>query len=381
MSLCQPTADTYLLVMSAAFFQDGHQIRERHRFVNRMHTTLLIGGSLLLLFVSVLLIFGFVGVIYAAFFCLFSYITLRRVGPSVVLKMYKARGVTPAQFPEGHAILNELAYRAGLQIKPKLFIVKSRMLNAFAVGRLEDSAIAVTDGLLHALTKRELAGVLAHEVSHIKNEDIKVMGLADAISRMLSMMSIAGLFALTFNVAGFSQVSWLGVAALIAAPSIGSILQLALSRTREFDADYGAAMLTGDPDGLSSALSKLEYWQRRRLEAMALPVGRLAEPSMLRSHPPTDQRIARLNDLKTSFRDTAPRRMKGPNPMRSVPSVGRVHRGILSNDALWHRFASESEPPPLPCDPSDADGSCARGNENSSDVDGRVRIRGSGTWW
>src|SRR5690606_904089 len=134
------------------------------------------------------------------------------------------------------------------------------------------------------------------EMSHIAHEDLKVMALADVVARYTSAMSSIGIFMLFMNLLGFAggygqPVPWLGVLVLVAAPTVGALLQLALSRTREFDADLGAAMLTGDPDGLASALQKLEREQGRMWEQMMLPGGRNPQPSLLRSHPPTAQRV------------------------------------------------------------------------------------------
>ena len=113
--------------------------------------------------------------------------------------------------------------------------------------------------------------MLAHEISHVAHEDIKVMALADMVSRFTSLMSTVGIISLFLNIGSYASgaggsVPWLAVAVLLASPTVGGLLQMALSRTREFDADLGAAMLTGDPDGLASALAKLERMQGRRWE-------------------------------------------------------------------------------------------------------------------
>src|SRR5690606_2413300 len=114
---------------------------------------------------------------------------------------------------------------------------------------------------------------MAHEIAHIAHEDIRVMALADVVSRMTSVMSTLGLFLALFNLpaamAGGAGVPWLTVLVLVAAPTVGTLLQLALSRAREYDADLGAVALTGDPQGLASALVKLEQAQGRMWEAMA----------------------------------------------------------------------------------------------------------------
>ncbi len=273
--------------------------RRRHKALNTVHTWLLVAGSLFLLAVSAWAIAGITGLIYAIIFGGFSLWAMRRASPQVVLTMYKAKPVTRVEFPQGHAIMDELARRAGLPVVPKLFVIPSRLMNAFAVGRHSDSAIAVTDQLIRTLTARELTGVLAHEVSHIRNEDIRVMALADMVSRFTSFMSTLGFVTLFFNVSGVGfQVPWLAVVVMLAAPTIGGLLQMALSRTREFDADLDAAILTGDPDGLASALLKLERAQGKLWENMVLPGGRIPNPSILRSHPKTEDRVARLKGLK-----------------------------------------------------------------------------------
>ena len=228
---------------------------------------------------------------------------MRRVSPQMVLSMYKARPVSAAEFPAGMHIVGELSRRAGLPAAPKLYVIPSKMMNAFAVGRRDNSVIAITDALATTLTPRELAGVLAHEISHIANEDVKVMALADMVSRFTSLMSTVGILSLILNLGSYmgggeGSVPWLAVAVLLAAPTVGGLLQLALSRTREFDADLGAAVLTGDPDGLAAALARLERVQGRLWESILLPSGRIPDPSVLRTHPLTAERIARLNHLK-----------------------------------------------------------------------------------
>ncbi|MEN0001979.1 MAG: zinc metalloprotease HtpX, partial [Pseudomonadota bacterium] len=217
--------------MTNAFFREDHIIHRRHRALNSTHTALLISGSLALLAITAWAIAGATGIFYALVFGAISMMAARRVSPAMVLRMYKAKPVNAANWPLGHQMINELARRAELPAVPKLYVVPSKMMNAFAVGRLDDSAVAVTDALIRQLTARELAGVMAHEVTHIKNEDIKVMSIADMVSRFTSTLSMMGFIAILFNISGFfGTVPWLGVLAMIIAPTIGSLLQLALSR-------------------------------------------------------------------------------------------------------------------------------------------------------
>lgn len=360
--------------MSRALFE-----QRRHRVLNALHTWLLAGGSLLLLAVTAYIFGGPVGVFAAIIFGGISLAAIRRVSPQVVLQMYKAQPVTRQNFPLGIAIVEQLAHRAGLPVMPRLFVVPSQMLNAFAVGRREDSAIAITDALARRLTERELAGVLAHEVSHITHGDVRVMALADMVSRYTSIMSTVGIISAFLNLGGFAggydtPVPWLAVLTLVFAPTIGGLLQLALSRTREFDADLGAAMLTGDPDGLASALAKLERAQRGMWESLVLPGGRIPDPSILRSHPPTDQRIARLMAFKESDGEAPLAPAPSPQMVRRpslVPKLRLPRNGIglaLVGDGGAHDELDDSRP------------ACAAPlcvGEGAP----RIRMRRGGVWW
>jgi heat shock protein HtpX len=145
---------------------------------------------------------------------------------------------------------------------------------------------------------RELNAVIAHEVAHLKNNDLWIMNLSDTISRVMSFFSMSGQFLLFLNLplllASGHRVSWAGILVLLFAPTVGVLLQLALSRTREFDADLDAALLTGDPEGLASALSKMERHQGGWLGRVLFPGYHERQPSILRTHPQTQERIDRL---------------------------------------------------------------------------------------
>lgn len=222
--------------------------------------------------------------------------------PRMIMRLYGARRLAPEQVPELWAAVTTLSQRAGLPRPPELYYLPSRMLNAFAVGAPDRAVLGLTDGLLRHLAWRELVGVLAHEISHIRSNDLRVMGLADLISRATVVLSLIGQLMLLVNLPLILltdvAISWLAIALLIAAPSLSALAQLALSRTREFDADLNAARLTGDPDGLAQALAKIDQAQGGWLERILLPGRRVPEPSLLRTHPPTEERIARLMELK-----------------------------------------------------------------------------------
>lgn len=354
-------------------------IHRRHRALNTAHTWLLAGGSLALLGVTAWAFGGWTGIIYAVVFGVFSMVIMRRVSPQMVLSMYKARPVSRAEFPAGIEIVGELARRAALPVAPRLYVVPSKMMNAFAVGRRDDSAIAITDALARNLTLRELAGVLAHEISHVANEDVKVMAFADMVARFTSLMSTLGLVSLFLNIVGLAggmavQVPWLAVLVLLAAPTIGGLLQLALSRTREFDADLGAALLTGDPEGLASALTKLERAQGRGWENVFLPTGRNPNPSVLRTHPLTSERVKRLMALKAGIDP----RLPGPPPaVQPRPSL--VPRVRPQGPALGGRGFGLAEGGIEP-EAADEVPAC-QASLNPPQGNPRIRVSRGGVWW
>ena len=281
----------------------------RHAWRNRIHSLLLL--SVMAGFLALLgwLLWGMHGLFILVSVGVLAVLANPALSPWLVMRMYGARPVDRYAAPELWGVMSQLAARAGLEVPPAIFYVPSRMLNAFAVGSPEQSAIAVTDGLLRQLETRELVGVLAHEVSHIRNNDLWVMGLADLFSRATSLLSLLGQFLLLLNLPLLlmSQVtvSWLAILLLIFAPNLSALAQLALSRTREYDADLNAARLTGDPEGLARALAKIERAQGGLLERILLPGRRIPDPSLLRTHPQTKERVARLMELKPRLKGIA----------------------------------------------------------------------------
>ena len=221
-----------------------------------------------------------------------------------VMRLYGASSIGSDRAPGLWNLVGLLAVRAGLETRPALYYVPSSVLNAFAVGNRRHSAIAVTDGLVRGLNKSELVGVLAHEMSHIRNNDLWVMGLADVFSRATSLLSLIGQFLLLLNLPlilfSTLTISWSAILLLIFAPLLSSLAQLALSRAREYDADLNAVRLTGDPDALASALAKIERRQGGWFEKILMPGRGIPEPSLLRTHPETAQRIERLLSLKAA---------------------------------------------------------------------------------
>lgn len=276
----------------------------RNAWLNRLQSLLLMGFMAGFLAMLGHLVWGEDGLFTLLILSVVLMIVNPVVSPWLVLRLYRARPLHPMEIPALYEMLAELARRAELPVVPTLCYVPSDMVNAFTVGGRRDAVIGITDGLLRALNWREIAGVLAHEVSHIRNDDLRVMGLADLMSRLTNLLSLFGQLLVLVHLpqvfwGNQVQVNWWALALLIFAPHIALLVQLGLSRTREFHADLNAVSLTGDPEGLASALAKIEYRSRRLLDLL-LPGLHVPEPSWLRSHPPTEERIRRLLALTES---------------------------------------------------------------------------------
>lgn len=295
-----------------------------HQTRNFVQSVLLIGGMALIAWIVVGTIAGPTLTLLIVGGSVVGLLLAPSLPKTVLLSAYRARRLTGRDFPEGVGMLAELARRADLPRVPALYYVPSELPNAFAMGDPRDSVICVTDGLLRLLDTRELAGVLAHEVAHVANRDLWIMGVADVMSRAVSLASWLGQVILILNLplllSGAAYVPWHIPLVLVFSPTLMALLQLALSRTREFDADRGAVDLTGDPEGLASALLKLERRVGRFWEDMFLPGRRIPEPSLLRTHPPTEERIRRLREMQGRSRPPRP-----AEPTR-VPRGGRVAR-------------------------------------------------------
>ncbi len=268
---------------------------------NMVHSAALIGAMVALL-AAVGGLFG--GPLMVAILLGFG-LPLLVLGPSlgsrVVLRMQGAVPLLAYAAPGLVDLVTRLARRAGLPAVPQLYLVPTSAVTAYTTGTRESAAIAITDGLLRALNPRELAAVLAHELSHVKRNDVWVMGLANFISRATNFMSMLGQILLFLNLPlllmGRLTLPWTAILLLILAPSVSVLLQLALSRAREHQADMGAVQLTGDPRGLASALARLERMNAGFLEHFMLRRRRDAGTSLFQTHPSTRDRIDRLLQL------------------------------------------------------------------------------------
>lgn len=269
----------------------------RHHLLNYLQTLLLVLMLLAILAISGQLLFGDSGLWAALGVGLFALMVEPGAAARLTLRLYKARPLAPAEVPRLFELVRILARRAGITSMPQLYYVPSQVANAFAVGSRQSPAIAVSDGLLRLLDQRELVAVLAHEMSHISHGDLRVMGLADSVSRLTSLLAAMGqllmLLSLPLILLGDMQINWWGFLFLILSPQLALLAQLGLSRVREYDADLNAVRLTGDPQGLAMALARIDKvsqnWRRWVMPGWGNP-----EPSWLRTHPETSQRIQRL---------------------------------------------------------------------------------------
>ena len=303
-------------------FLDTTAYADAIRGPNLRHAALLLLGFVGLVALPAVLVWGVAGLLAVPVVLAIVCALAVQMPPDAVMRLYRATLVPQQDDSQLSSLVDVLAYRAELARRPDLFVIPSLTLNAFAAGSRDHSAIAVTEGLLRRLSLAETAGVLAHEVAHIRNNDLLVMGLADIITRVLQLMSYAAFGLALYNglafLTGEDPISWWVVLALYLAPALSSLLQLGLSRAREFQADADAAALTGDPEALASALRRLETYTGHFWEDLMFPVPgrRVPHPSLLRSHPETEDRIARLLALKTASAG-----QDSPNQDRHAPLV------------------------------------------------------------
>jgi heat shock protein HtpX len=233
----------------------------------------------------------------------------------IALAMYRARPVTREELPRAYQAVERLTQKAGLPM-PKIYVIPTDSPNAFATGRNPSHAsVAVTQGILNLLNDEELEGVLAHELGHVRNRDILISSIAATIAGAITMLATMGKWAMIFG--GMSrddrEGGGGGIAALfmlILAPIAASLIQLAVSRSREYQADATGAHFTGNPYALASALSKLDAYSRRLPLAATPSTAHLfiVQPflgmslgSLFSTHPPIAKRIERLTGRPADF--------------------------------------------------------------------------------
>jgi heat shock protein HtpX len=220
----------------------------------------------------------------------------------IVLRMYKATEVSRADAPELYEMVDRLRQKAGLPM-PKVYVIPSDQANAFATGRNpKNSAVAVTNGIARMLTKEELEGVIAHELAHIQNRDILTSTIAATLAAAITMLAR---FALFFGDRDRNIVA--SLAMMILAPIAAVMIQMAISRAREYAADRDGGIICGNPNALANALARLQSGaERRPMDANPSTAhmfivnpfaGALSGMrSLFSTHPPTEERIRRLQE-------------------------------------------------------------------------------------
>jgi heat shock protein HtpX len=279
---------------------------------NVLRTTVLLAALTALFLVIGGAIGGNQGLFIAFVFALLMNFASYWFSDKIVLSMYGAREVSLNEAPELYRLVQRLAQRAGIPM-PRVYIIASEAPNAFATGRNpQHGAVAVTEGILRTLDTDELAGVLAHELGHIRNRDTLIMTVAATLAGAITMLAHMAQWGAIFGFGrrdeedsgGGGMLSLLFMAIL--APIAATLIQLAISRSREFFADNTGAAIAGSPSGLARALEKLHYAsQRLPMEANPatahlfivnpLTGGSLA--NLFSTHPPIEERIRRLRRI------------------------------------------------------------------------------------
>lgn len=271
---------------------------------NLAQMALLLATFAILIVLAFWAIWGATGVLIALLIVAGGTALALRLKPESVMQLYGARAPEPGTQTQVAGLAAELAQRAQLVRAPKIYVIPSGMLSAFSAGTSERSCIALTEGVLRQLTMREIADVLAHEIAHNRNGDLALLSVADMISRLTQVLYYLGLLLLALNLfyllVDEELISWWAIAILVATPAVMNLLQLSLSKQREFGADRTAALLTGDPLGLASAITRLDTSTGQVIDDVLPPVParRVPQPSMLRCHPADNLRIARLRKLE-----------------------------------------------------------------------------------
>ena len=224
----------------------------------------------------------------------------------LVLKMYNAQEVDESSAPQFYRMVRELAQRAQLPM-PKVYLINEDAPNAFATGRNpEHAAVAATTGILRVLSERELRGVMAHELAHVRHRDILISTVSATMAGAISMLANFAMFFGGRDGDGRRANPIVGLLVMILAPIAAGLIQMAISRAREFEADRGGAEISGDPRSLASALQKIhQYAQGTRLETaerhpetaqmmIMNPLSAGGLRGLFSTHPSTEERVQRL---------------------------------------------------------------------------------------
>jgi len=278
--------------------------------MNTLRTGILLGALTGLLMLIGGYFGGKQGIVIAFIFAMVMNFGSYWFSDKIVLSMYRAREVSEGEAPELYSIVKNLALRAGLPM-PRVYIVPGDTPNAFATGRNENHAVvAVTEGILRILNRDELEGVLAHELTHIKNKDMLIGSIAATLAGAVMMLASMAKWAAIFGVGGDDDEGG-GIFGLILmailAPIAAMLIQMAISRSREYLADEGGARISGKPYGLAGALEKLSN-ASKTIPMRANPstahmfiVNPLTAKSfanLFSTHPPIEKRVEKLRSMK-----------------------------------------------------------------------------------
>jgi heat shock protein HtpX len=252
------------------------------------------------------------GMVMALLFATIMNVGMYWFSDKLVLRMYNAQPVTEAEAPELYSIVRTLVQKAGMPM-PTVYIIPDETPNAFATGRNpEHAVVAVTQGIMRILSREELAGVIAHELAHIKHRDMLTGTMVATIAGAISMLAQMAQWSMIFGGGhrsddddGGSPV--VAIVMMIVAPIAAMMVQMAISRAREFEADKGGAGIAGSPSGLANALLKLEKGSQMIPMTDAKPatahmfiVNPLTGGGLMKlfsTHPPIEERVQRLNDM------------------------------------------------------------------------------------
>jgi heat shock protein HtpX len=276
---------------------------------NWLKTSILMAGIVALFGVIGAMIGGQQGMILALLFGggmnVFSY----WFSDKLVLRMYNAQEVDEASSPYLYNMVKQLAQRAQLPM-PRVYIIHEDQPNAFATGRNpEHAAVAATSGILQMLSERELRGVMAHELAHVKHRDILLSTISATLAGAISALANFAMFFGGRDSEGRRTNPIVGIAVALLAPLAASVIQMAISRAREYEADRGGAEFCGDPNALADALQKIDYYARgipmpvadehpataQMMIMNPLSGGGLA--GLFSTHPPTEERVRRLRAM------------------------------------------------------------------------------------
>lgn len=273
---------------------------------NWVKTALLMAAITALFGVLGAAIGGRSGMFLALAFALVSNFFAYWFSDKMVLRMYNAQEVDESSAPQFYGMVRELAERAGLPM-PKVYLIDEEAPNAFATGRNpEHAAVAATTGILRVLSSRELRGVMAHELAHVKHRDILISTISATMAGAISALANFAMFFGGRNDEGRPSNPVAGILVALLAPLAGALIQMAISRAREFEADRGGAEISGDPQALASALDKihryaqgipLETTERHPETAQMMIMNPLSGGGLrglFSTHPATEERVRRL---------------------------------------------------------------------------------------